>query len=94
MQSFNIGKYVWFDVSGIPGNTVIYIATSVQKLKTGKKNYKKKPSQIVWNQVIQVAFIMSHRKIIFDIFIYLFPQNMHRDLWTPSTDTVNTVVVY
>lgn len=37
MQSFNIGKYVWSDVSGIPGNTVIYVATSLQKLKTGKK---------------------------------------------------------
>lgn len=40
MQSFNIGKYVWFDVSGIPGNTAIYIATSVQKLKTGEKKKK------------------------------------------------------
>lgn len=37
MQSFNIGKYVWFDVLGIPGNTAIYITASVQKLKTGKK---------------------------------------------------------
>lgn len=28
---------VWFDVLGIPGNTAIYKAASVQKLKTGKK---------------------------------------------------------
>lgn len=48
MQYFNIGKYVWFDVLGIPGNTAIYIAASAQKLKTGKKeDYERKPSQIV-----------------------------------------------
>jgi len=45
MQSLNIGKYVWFDVSEIPGNTVIYIATSVQKLKTGKKNINRNPAR-------------------------------------------------
>lgn len=35
MQSFHTGKCVWFDVSGIPGNTAAYGATAVQELKTG-----------------------------------------------------------
>lgn len=77
MQYFNIGKYVWFDVLGIPGNTAIYIAASVQKLKTGKKeDYKRRPSQTVWNQSIQDAFIVYYIKIMFAVFMYLFPQIM------------------
>lgn len=67
------------DVSEIPGNTAIYIATSVQKLKTRKKNYKKKPSQIVWNQIIKDAFMVYYIKVMFDSFFYLFPHNMHHD---------------
>lgn len=60
MQSFNIGKYVWSDVSGIPGNTVIYVATSLQKLRTGKKTHCKPLRQRVGNQAIQDASIMYY----------------------------------
>lgn len=89
MRSFNIRKYVWFDVSGIPGNTVIYIASSVQKLKTGKKIRQTQPDSL--KSSYPRCFRNALHKVICLIFCFIcFLRIRITICGTPSTDTTKS----